>query len=67
MSTYKNGEVVKVQLTFSDGTVRTLEGEAASEWGVVVAGQGVMAFIHGMPCEEFAWVDTKNEKSEESK
>lgn len=54
--TYPNGAIVKVQITHEDGTVRSLSGEDAIQWGDVVASQSGYAAIHGMSCPEFRWV-----------
>jgi hypothetical protein len=56
---YEHGDIVKVELTHADGTVKTLTGEEATKWGEYVAAQGFHAANHGMACPPFAWVETK--------
>ena len=55
MSVYEHGDIVKVEITHADGTVKTLTGDEATKWGEYVAAQGFHAANHGMPCPPFRW------------
>lgn len=59
--TYSDGEIVKVELTYENGIVRTLTGEAAIKWGKLVAAQGTFCAFHsGAPkAGLMPWVERK--------
>lgn len=43
--------VTRVEFTYSDGTKRVLEDEAADDWTQTMAGADAIAGIHGYHCE----------------
>lgn len=60
----EHGDVVKVELTFSSGTVLTLTGAEAKQWVEALTGLSSFRFVHGVMFSEFEWVETKKKKSE---
>jgi hypothetical protein len=64
---YPNGPTIKVQITHEDGTVRTLTGDKAKEWGEVVAGMSLFCDVHGVTCPQFAWEETRASEAEAGK
>lgn len=53
--------VTKVELTFSDGTRRSLSGEDARRWQEANNSVGFLAANHGCPFPAFEWTEEKAE------
>lgn len=54
-SANKGPILVRVELTYSDGSVAYLEGDAADDWDRVESGASVMAGIHGFQGKSLPW------------
>lgn len=53
---YENAKLlVKVELTFSDGSKRVLEGEDALIWDEAAASTSVNAWVHGQEFPKLSW------------
>ena len=51
--------LVRVELRFSDGTVRWLEGDDADDWDNACTTQGSLAFVHGQAFPRLNWQERK--------
>lgn len=59
-SGYKEGPVlVKVELTYSDGSRKWLEGEEALDWQDTVISHWTMAYVHGVGGAKIEWKEEK--------
>jgi hypothetical protein len=47
----------RVEITYSDGSSRHLQGHEAEKWAEGCKSTGVMAMIHGCPFPELEWIE----------
>jgi hypothetical protein len=58
-----DNKLVKVEMTFDDGSSQVLEGEDAEKWLRDVNGCISNAYVHGIRMNEHPWKNTHDEKN----
>jgi hypothetical protein len=48
---------VKVEITYSDGSIARVEGDEAAKWAEAAKSTAVIAAIHGCPFPALHWIE----------